>query len=113
MKHILVSGATMVVALAMSGCASMLMPSTWTVSGRSSGGGGGGGIDPVTQAGIDETARQTQEDAQRMSDWLMQQQNQAMQDQANQMAAQASMDASNAAAAAAAAAAASVPPVYP
>ena len=59
------------------------------------------GIDPITQAGIDESARQTQEDAQRMSDWLIQQQNLNMQNQANQMADQAAMDASNAAAQAA------------
>ena len=60
-----------------------------------------GGIDPITQAGIDETAPQTQEDAQRMSDWLMQQQNLNLMNHANQMANQAAIDASNAAAQAA------------
>ena len=61
----------------------------------------GGGIDSVTQAGIDETERQSQEDAQRMSNWITQQQNQQLQDQIQQMNIQASIDASNAAAAAA------------
>jgi hypothetical protein len=111
MKRILITVPALLVALTMSGCASMFFPSTWTTSARTSS--SGGGIDPITQAAIDDTARRTQEDAQRMSDWLTQQQNQATTDQANQMAAQASIDTANAAAASAAAAAASVPPVNP
>jgi hypothetical protein len=105
MKTILAVGALIIAGVLSSGCADTPVPAGRTASYRSSSE-SGGGIDPVTQAGIDETARQTQEDAQRMSDWETQQMNQQMQDQANQMANQAAMDASNAAAAAAAAAAA-------
>jgi len=67
----------------------------------------------VSSSSYDDTAQRTQEDAQRMSDWITQEQNQATMDQANQMAVQASIDTANAAAASAAAAAASVPPVNP
>ena len=104
MKHILLTAALAVAALSISGCADTPAPAGQHSAARSTSS-SYGGIDPVTQASIDETSRQTQEDAQRMSDWLTQQQNLEMQNQANQMANQAAMDASNAAAAAAAAAA--------
>jgi hypothetical protein len=105
MRTILTVSALVILAALASGCADTPVPAG-RIAGYDSGSESGGGIDPITKAGIDETARQTQEDAQRMSDWLTQQQNQQLQDQAIQMTNQAAMDASNAAAAAAAAAAA-------
>jgi hypothetical protein len=103
MKHILIGTAIAAMALLSFGCADTSVPAG-RISTSRSGSSTTGGIDPITQAGIDDTARQTQEDAQRMSDWINQQNNLEMMNQANQAANQAAMDASNAAAAAAAAA---------
>lgn len=107
MKYFLFVSAVLLAAIISFGCADTSVPVSKTSSSRSSSSNSNnGGIDPITQAGIDETSRQTQEDAQSMSDWLNQQNILDMQNQANQMANQAAMDASNAAAAAASAAAA-------
>jgi hypothetical protein len=100
MKTILIVSALAATAILSFGCADTYLADSKTPPAgvRSS---QSGGIDPITQAADDDTARRTQEDAQRMSDWVTQQNNQQMIDQANQMANQAAIDASNAAAAAA------------
>jgi len=82
MKRILVGIPILIVALTISGCASPLSHARWTASvWTQRGSGDGGGIDPVTQAGIDQTAAQTQEDAMRMSQWVTDQNNLNMMNQ--------------------------------
>jgi hypothetical protein len=105
MKHILIVIALGAAAILSIGCADTSVP-VERVSTSRTGSFDTGGIDPVTQSAIDDTNRQTQEDAQRMSDWITQQTNQQIIDQANQAAIQASIDTANAAAQAAADAAA-------